>query len=401
MNMLASFLVVVVLCWTSTEAHEIIAIGDLHGDFTNAVRVMKLAGLIGEDLHWIGGDRTLIQMGDMADRGPHTHTLIEYFERLKVEAAAEGGEVITLLGNHEVMNMHGEVTFVAPGEMASFGGKAKFLDAYKPTGPYGSILVTHDCVVIRNGTVFVHAGLLPQFASRGVDKLNNDMREVIKSGRWSDDMVMNDGPVWTRELIQRYDTSGDCSLLDETLQILSAAEVSQGRPPVTRMVVGHTIQAGGKMMDRCKGRLVAIDICISAYYVGCGYIGFLRLRKDETGAIRHEALYPSAANYGKHPLNDTVGLPTLIKHDPEGYIHVVSGDSYKATQKPHAEPRAPSHKPKRTSRPRPPLYRTDSAPYELILIVLLVIAWRLRHIYIQRNYRHKKNDAPSASSATL
>ena len=46
-----------------------VALGDVHGDYEAMVRSLKLADLIDEDQQWVGGEATLVQLGDMLDRG--------------------------------------------------------------------------------------------------------------------------------------------------------------------------------------------------------------------------------------------------------------------------------------------------------------------------------------------
>lgn len=75
---------------------------DLHGDLAHASRVLRAAFLI--DLHgrWVGGDVTLVQTGDIVDRGKDTIVLYQMMDKLREQARLAGGEVISLLGNHEV-----------------------------------------------------------------------------------------------------------------------------------------------------------------------------------------------------------------------------------------------------------------------------------------------------------
>ena len=48
---------------------RLVAIGDLHGDATAFRKVLSVAGLYDEGRGWIGGDATLVQIGDVLDRG--------------------------------------------------------------------------------------------------------------------------------------------------------------------------------------------------------------------------------------------------------------------------------------------------------------------------------------------
>lgn len=53
---------------------------------------------------WIGGKAILVQMGDILDRGPDESDCLQRLLSLQAQARAAGGDVIMLLGNHEIMN---------------------------------------------------------------------------------------------------------------------------------------------------------------------------------------------------------------------------------------------------------------------------------------------------------
>ena len=82
---------------------KVISVADLHGDYDRAVNILVSAKLIDKETHrWTGGDTTLVQTGDITDRGDKCKQIYELFFRLREEAQEAGGQVINLLGNHEV-----------------------------------------------------------------------------------------------------------------------------------------------------------------------------------------------------------------------------------------------------------------------------------------------------------
>jgi hypothetical protein len=111
----AALLAFAVLCpaadipcvWSGVE--RIVAVGDLHGDYDNFVDILKKpkVGLLDENLHWIGGKTHLVQIGDMLDRGDKAKDILDLLMRLEKEAAAAGGAVHVLLGNHEEATLTG------------------------------------------------------------------------------------------------------------------------------------------------------------------------------------------------------------------------------------------------------------------------------------------------------
>jgi len=81
--------------------HSIYVMGDLHGQYAKATRILQEAGLLASDLSWSGGEAELWFMGDFFDRGPDGIGCLDLVMRLQTEAAAAGGKVEALLGNHE------------------------------------------------------------------------------------------------------------------------------------------------------------------------------------------------------------------------------------------------------------------------------------------------------------
>ncbi len=76
--------------------------GDVHGYLMGVRALLQKARLITPEGAWSGGDSHLIFLGDLVDRGPDGIGVIELVMRLQSQAAAAGGEVRCLIGNHEI-----------------------------------------------------------------------------------------------------------------------------------------------------------------------------------------------------------------------------------------------------------------------------------------------------------
>lgn len=185
---------------------RIIAIGDLHGDYGLTIDTLKIAKLIkmqNDKPVWIGGETVVVQVGDQVDRCRPYDTkcdrpdatvndehsdlkILELFTELNKQANKVGGLVISLLGNHELMNVMGNLNYVSYKGLTEF---AEYVDANNPDKDFGLreglskletginarkhafapgnewgkyLACTRLSFVIIGSFIFVHAGIVPK-----------------------------------------------------------------------------------------------------------------------------------------------------------------------------------------------------------------------------------------------
>ena len=273
---------------TFDGVERVVAIGDVHGDVESLKEALRLAGLLDEKGHWSGGKTHLVQTGDVPDRGEHTRAAFELLMRLEEEARAAGGRVHALLGNHEVMNMRGDLRYVTPGELASFAdqsatpdeprtpkGMAGHRAAYGLQGRYGRWLRRHPAVVRINGTLFLHGGLSPVVPAKTLAEVNRWVRQDLFPGNPPGGGVDAQGPLWFRGYALGADEPAERGL-DTVLKRFGAK----------RMVMGHTTDRNGKIRVRFGGKAVFIDTGLSAHYGR--HPSALELRGDTLTALYPE-----------------------------------------------------------------------------------------------------------------
>jgi hypothetical protein len=226
-------LLAVALAWAgpaktpAEQAETVVAIGDVHGDFDDFVSILQRTGLIDAQHHWTGNKATLVQVGDLLDRGPKPREVMDLVMALEKEAPKAGGRVVSLLGNHEMMNLMGDLRYVTTQNYASFAdgnseerrksayqqyvkwrnshapliaelpqpmeiteaewmarhpvGFIEQREAFSPNGSYGKWLREHSAVAKIGDVIFLHGGIHPNQAHLKIDTINAHIRDEIKA----------------------------------------------------------------------------------------------------------------------------------------------------------------------------------------------------------------------------
>lgn len=258
---------------TLPPCKRIIAIGDIHGDFRALLHCLRLAKLIDKKREWIGKDTVLVQLGDQVDsrcRGGDCEKdtigdelkIIKFVDELHDKAKKNGGAVYSLLGNHELMNVMGNLNYTSSENVLSFGGKQERLDKFAPGGEIAIYLACNRNSIMKIGDfLFVHGGLLPKKAKQyNLEKINEIIREYLLGNKKQDayevqDLLQGkDSPFWSRLYSSAFggDSEKACSSLRETVEYVK----------LKGMVVGHTVQPNG-INSGCGGTIWRTDVGLS------------------------------------------------------------------------------------------------------------------------------------------
>ena len=209
------------------QPETVVAIGDVHGDFDDFTAILQQTHLVDKQNHWTGGKTTLVQVGDLVDRGPKPRQVLDVVMALQEEAPKSGGRVVSLLGNHEMMNLMGDLRYVTAENYASFadsnsearrkaayqeytkwrGSHAALLaelpqpmelteaewmarhpagfieqrEAFGPNGKYGKWVRERPAIAKIGGVVYLHGGIQPDLANLKLDAMNERIHDEMKA----------------------------------------------------------------------------------------------------------------------------------------------------------------------------------------------------------------------------
>ena len=290
--------------WTDVE--RVVAVGDVHGDYAQFVRVLTDSQLIDDEGDWSGGKAHLVQIGDVLDRGPDSRKAMDLLMKLEKQARRRGGYVHALIGNHEAMNLIGDLRYVHPGEYAAFAGRkarslqsdyyrtvvnyikentpeeewpvfdeayeekfrerhplgfVEHMKAFSTSGKYGRWIRKHNTVVRINDTLYVHGGLSGKYSELSLDQINEQIRRELASPELVTEASMirdPNGPLWYRGL-----ALNDDELAAEEQRVADMLAARDAR----RIVVAHTPLTGA-VVPRFDARVIAVDVGLAAYYGG-------------------------------------------------------------------------------------------------------------------------------------
>jgi hypothetical protein len=233
------------------DVDRVVAFADVHGAYDELVGLLKTVGVVDAGLHWAGGQTHLVSLGDLLDRGAGSRKVMDLLMRLQVEAVDSGGQVHVVLGNHEAMNVLGDLRYVYPGEYAAYipdeapglraARRAEFFERHPdasaadfdqqfppgyfghramlgPDGPYGRWLLSLPVAIVVNDTVYMHGGPSAVLYGSSIEQLNLNYRAALR------DYLANEEALDRAGLLQFEDDYGKRSELAEQRLEAGAAD---------------------------------------------------------------------------------------------------------------------------------------------------------------------------------
>lgn len=337
--------------WVDVE--RIVAIGDLHGDYDHYIATLQAAGLVDKKGKWSGGETHLVQTGDIPDRGPDTREIIEHITRLAKQARRKGGMVHNLIGNHEAMNVYGDLRYVSAGEYEAFvtnrseSLRDRYFEAYmnnleaqdpetvaalpenyreewnakyplgwvehrmawdpawNPEGEYVEWVLDKKVAIQINDIIFLHGGISGFYCQNTLESLTAMVRDSLADFDPAQPGIVEDefGPLWYRGL-SGVEPQASMETVDAILQNHGASHI----------VVGHT-PTQGVIWPNYDAKVIMIDTGIANAYGS--HIGYLEIKPEGLFAgYPLEKLPLPASDEGQ-----VAYLEQVILQDPDnGYL---------------------------------------------------------------------------------
>ena len=196
--------------WNGVD--RVVVFADVHGAYTELLGLLHETGIVDAKDHWAAGHAHLVSLGDLLDRGADSRKVMDLLMRLQGEAQAAGGQLHVVLGNHEAMNILGDLRYVEAGEYASYGdlespaervqqrqawetaqgaGSGAAFDqkfppgyfghraAFSPKGKYGQWLLTLPVAIVVNDTLYMHGGPSNVLRGMSLQELNLRYRTAL------------------------------------------------------------------------------------------------------------------------------------------------------------------------------------------------------------------------------
>ena len=230
---------------------RLLAVSDIEGNFYALQQLLIGNGVIDEDFNWTFGTGHLVLLGDLFDRDINVLPCLWLIYKLELEAAAQGGWVHFILGNHEEMNLRGDERHLKekyPRLAHELG--VQYYELFSNYSELGQWIRTKNAVEKIGNTLFVHGGIsyLVEDSGLTLKQINRGVRRhlgVADVDQEGELMMGNNGPLWYRgyfggNITQRH--------IERVLQTYQAG----------RLVVGHTMMPD--LTSFYEEKLYAIDV---------------------------------------------------------------------------------------------------------------------------------------------
>lgn len=234
------------------KPNVMLVLSDIEGNFKGFKSILFGNKVIDNNFNWTFGSNHLILVGDFFDRGLNITECLWLIYKLESEAEKQGGKVHFILGNHEIMNLRGELKYLRDKYYDNADTlKLDYEEWYSNKSELGRWLRTKNGVELVGDLLFVHAGIRADFPQEySLEQINEEIRKSIDSKRSydkqkDDNFIGNKSPLWYRGIANEDEGQNE---IESTL----------ARYRSTKMIIGHTIM--NKIKFLYNERVLAIDL---------------------------------------------------------------------------------------------------------------------------------------------
>ncbi|ALL05151.1 metallophosphoesterase [Pedobacter sp. PACM 27299] len=242
------------------QPDKLLALSDIEGEF-EALRKLLLANkVMDEQYNWTFGKGQLVICGDLFDRGQEVPATIWLLYKLEQDAKAKGGYLHTILGNHDIMNLSGDLRYVK----SKYFDNAKlmgldYIQLYGPDAELGRWLRSKNLIEKIGDNLCLHAGVAPI-----INTLKMSLKDINNRCRPYYDQYKKPGMIPDKEVMMFFDGTRSSLFwyrgyfvepkateeeIDQTLALYK----------VKTIIVGHTI-TDTNVGFYYKGKVLGIDV---------------------------------------------------------------------------------------------------------------------------------------------
>jgi hypothetical protein len=223
------------------KVNNMVVLSDIEGNFGAFRKLLQVNKVIDEDFNWTFGNGNLVLVGDFFDRGLQVTEVLWLIYSLEEKAKAAGGYVHFILGNHEIMNLSGDLRYLPKKYLEDANLlHENYVSLYDNNSELGRWLRTKNIVEKIGNILFTHGGISGEITrmDMAVPEINKLARPYYADTNYkyndprSDTIFGDFGPFWYRGYYMNYN-HGTSLQIDSTLSSFH----------VHHIVTGHTIVA--------------------------------------------------------------------------------------------------------------------------------------------------------------
>lgn len=256
---------------------RLIAISDIEGNFNALHSFLVNNKVIDKDYNWTFGNGHLVLNGDFFDRGQSVNQVLWLLYSLEKKAEEQHGKVHFINGNHEIMNLSGDVSdsdhrYIEVAKQISkkehWDKASKFL--YSEESELGKWLRTKNVMEKIGSYIFVHGGLNKQLVDAQLDitQINSISKEYYgkrfqeSKKKESEKLIVQSqsSPYWDRSLATNVMYKTVFFLNGESLSQTSQSDLETilNYYKAKKIVIGHSVV--DNVLTDFNGKVIKIDV---------------------------------------------------------------------------------------------------------------------------------------------